>query len=292
MTEINYLHENNFPVTNEGLYLIANNKLIRYCKNETNINREVECVITKYVYDQNPQSISFSFDYPHCPCTSDLNSICKLTTHLNNITFGSNEIKQPLYVTNDLNIKGSNSINEVIISNDITLTITNSRINQITYVNNYLTFDSRTSLSISFSSNSITVNDCNNILNAFVRSGISLTLKNTRTSSIIYNSIVFTITFDVSETTQLEFNDNKINISFVSNHFILLISSKNTNNYLKSGSKDNNIKITNYNSNHLIIYSSNEIDIDKDNINGNYLFISSSNPFKSLKNCSCLLLSN
>ena len=117
-------------------------------------------------------------------------------------------------------------------------------------------------------------------------------MKNTSISTIRYSNIIFTITFDVSETTQLYFIDNKINISFGSNHFILLIPSFNTNNYLKSGSNNNNINITNYDSNHLIIYSSNNIDIDKDTIHGTYLFISSSDPFKSLKNCLCLLLSN
>ena len=111
-----------YPVIDLGLYLMANKKLVRYCKNKVKVDRIVECSMNKYQYNPSYSSSKFSFDYPHCPCTSDENSTCTLTTGLDKVSFGDSTIKQTFNMYKDLTIENSKSLDNVVIKQLSTLT--------------------------------------------------------------------------------------------------------------------------------------------------------------------------
>ena len=187
------------------MYLLSNQKLIRYCPGK--LDNNVECSITKYYYNTKVSSPDFSFDYPHCPCEEDETTTCSLTTSLNKITFGSNKITQQLNVYNDLTIENSDDIKNVYIKNDsVKLTISNSQIQKVYYYNDYYVSISKNSLPISLikngeliniqmsltSDNAVTINSNNDVIKLDVRSqgsnSHSLTI-NTEGKLIILYSI-------------------------------------------------------------------------------------------------------
>ena len=199
------LNITDFPIYNLGLYLLSNQSLMRYCPGK--LDNNVECSITKYSYNKDVLSPDFSFDYPHCPCEEDETTTCSLTTSLNKISFGSNQIIQPLNVYKDLTIENSDDIKNVYIKNDsVKLTISNSQIQKVYYYNDYYVSISKNSLPISLikngeliniqmsltSDNAITINSNNDVIKLDVRSqgsnSHSLTI-NTEGKLIILYSI-------------------------------------------------------------------------------------------------------
>ena len=177
------LNVDDFPIYNLGLYLLSNQKLIRYCPGE--LDNNVECSITKYYYNTKVSSPDFSFDYPHCPCEEDETTTCSLTTSLNKISFGSNKITQQLNVYKDLTIENSDDMNDVFIMNDsVKLTISNSKIQRMHYKENrYVSISRKVYSSIIeilenviniqmrlTSDNAITINSNNDVIKLDVRS--------------------------------------------------------------------------------------------------------------------------
>ncbi|ELP89110.1 hypothetical protein EIN_204450 [Entamoeba invadens IP1] len=59
-------------------YLMSNKKLIRFCPNNTPLDKEVVCILKQNNYTTYTSTMEGAFDYPHCPCNEDLNVNCNL----------------------------------------------------------------------------------------------------------------------------------------------------------------------------------------------------------------------
>ena len=243
------MKQKDFPNKELGLYLLANNKLIRYCKT---LDKNVECSITKYQYNNDVKSEHFSFDFPHCPCDSDDKSICSLTTKLERITFGINEINQTLNVRKDLIIENSEHIKTVNIENTSKLTIINSLITNISYGSNSIIFKTKITeeTTIEFNSNKQLIQ-------------MTIEIGNNYSMNIQYNYYI------LLNTRSKDSRDYTLNIS---------TSKYKQNNKMNTKGDNNDYQI--------IYYSTDEhINIETNN---RILFITETEPFKIFNNCSCL----
>ena len=186
-------------------------------------------------------------------------------------TFSPNEIS----ITNG-------EIEELTIHNAIPLIITESIISKLVYMGIIFNINSKISGMFTYSSNIISISDCNVIDSLEITSKTEVMLTNTSVKSIIYNNILFTIKFDLKETTSVRFNENEVKLSFGNEYMNMMIPQTVQ---LKTVSNDVKIDVIRYSSTHLIYYSIHSIVVT---YNGNFLFITNLQPAKSFDNCTCL----
>ncbi|ELP91752.1 protein serine/threonine kinase, putative [Entamoeba invadens IP1] len=108
-------------------YLISNKKLMRFCPKDTQLNNEVVCTLKNVYYNFNsPTNMSMAYDYPHCPCNSDDEVICKLK-----FIDGINDFNMLKYILNntellidrDMRLLNLNFAKQVTIYDNVELTV-------------------------------------------------------------------------------------------------------------------------------------------------------------------------
>ncbi|ELP84798.1 protein serine/threonine kinase, putative [Entamoeba invadens IP1] len=110
----------------EGLgYLISNQRLIRFCPNGVELVKTVTCTLilnsysnSSYIPNYSPQT----FNFPHCPCNSDLSVICelKLSEQYNSYDFQTKSLDNTnLYVDKNVLLSNLNCPKIVTISDNV-----------------------------------------------------------------------------------------------------------------------------------------------------------------------------
>ncbi|GAB1223499.1 hypothetical protein ENUP19_0149G0037 [Entamoeba nuttalli] len=126
-------------------YLLSNKRLMRFCPNDVELNKNVICTLNNTDYSTSYSGRgNYIFDYPHCPCDDDrteciLNIQSSLTTVNFNMVNTSNTI---LHIDNDIELNNFVSAKQINVDDNVKLLKINSlsinnEYNQMIKFNNF-----------------------------------------------------------------------------------------------------------------------------------------------------------
>ncbi|GAB1228268.1 hypothetical protein ENUP19_0389G0001 [Entamoeba nuttalli] len=164
-------------MTDGTAYLISNKRLMRFCPNNVELNKNVICTIngTDYSLSYSGRG-NYSFDYPHCPCDDDDETECTLNiqSSLESVNFNKNGIENTiLHIDHDIELYNFVHAKQINVDDNVKLIIgsvsSTNECNQMIKFNNFEIMNIRNSyIKAQFKYNSTTNTleiDGNNILN-------------------------------------------------------------------------------------------------------------------------------